>query len=162
MGFADKYRKNIMDTTRSFLDKDSKAKADRKNLDEEEKRKKEEWKQRRKKLSDKDAENEAAMVSTIGNVVMATGFMDTYVNDFSLLSGIVRYAMEMLEKDEGAREQFMAYSMLKNKEDKKKPVKTAVPDDKAADEVQDADEAVAVAKAEEADGTEEVAAEDGK
>ena len=120
MGFADKYRKNLMDTTRSFLDKDSKAKADRKNLDEEEKRKKDEWKQRRKKLSDKDAENEAAMVCTIGNVVMATGFMDAYVNGFALLSGIVRYAMEEMEKDVDAKNTFMAFSMLKKKEDKKK------------------------------------------
>lgn len=162
MGFADKYRKNLMDTTRSYLDKESKAKADRKNLDEEEKRKKDEWKQRRKRLSDRDAENEAAMVSTLGNVVMATGFMDAYLNDFSLLSGIVRYALEEMEKDEGAKERFLAFSMLKNKEEtKKKPGKPAVPDAKATEGVQEAEEVVAEAKTDEADGADVVAAASG-
>lgn len=123
MGLADKYRKNLAETTSSFFDKEKKSRNDRKKLEDEEKRKRDEWSVRRKKLMEKEAENEVAMVGILGNVVMASGFVDTFGNDFSLLSGILAFAMKEMEKDTAAKDKFLACSIIGSKSVKKKKEK---------------------------------------
>lgn len=123
MGLADKYRKNLAETTSSFFDKEKKSRNDRKKLEDEEKRKRDEWSARRKKLMEKEAENEVAMVGILGNVVMASGFVDTFGNDFSLLSGILAFAMKEMEEDTSVKDKFLACSIIGSKSVKKKKEK---------------------------------------
>lgn len=123
MAFAEKYRKSLADSTQLYLDKDFRNKSVRKSLDEEEKKKKDEWKLRRKKLVDEEAKNELNLVSAFGNVVMASGFVDAYPDDFSLLSGILAYALEQLGSDPGAAERYRSCSLLRDKDVAVKVVK---------------------------------------
>lgn len=130
LAFADKYRdrasktlKNVVDKrlrNESGLDKirqeeedkrrawDERMNSLRDKIKQEEEESRKAWEERKKKLKEAEAAREAELVKAWGIVVMASGFEDSYPENFELLEAIIRDAMERMKADPAVMDGYLA------------------------------------------------------
>ena len=127
MAFADKYQKSVTEMTDKFLKQKKTLDESLKKIEDEERRKKAEWAAKRAKLESQASEYEKLRLNSWGATVIATGFVDAYETEFSLLTAIIKYGMDKLKNDPHFREELLPYMKPSKKSTKAVKPKSKAP-----------------------------------